>query len=55
VNEAIGVVNGELTRRNCNTHFTFTTWIVCYPPTMKNFELARLDHVLGLVLGILVD
>jgi hypothetical protein len=32
---------------------TFTTWIVCYPPTIKNMKLETIDQFLGRVSKIL--
>jgi hypothetical protein len=47
-------VGRESTRKNFSMEITFTAWIVCYPPTIKNIELERIDYFFGFISKILV-
>jgi hypothetical protein len=49
-----GVVGGESTTRNYSIEFTFMTWIVCCPPTIKNIKLEKVDQFLDLVSRIFI-
>jgi hypothetical protein len=54
LNETSRVVGRESTIKNYNIKITFTVWIVCCPPTIKNIKLERVDQGIGLVSRILV-
>jgi hypothetical protein len=47
-------VGGESTTRNYSMKFTFSDWIACCPPIIKNIKLERVDQFLGLVSRFLV-
>jgi hypothetical protein len=53
-NETTGIMDGELKQNHHSMEITFTAWIVCCPPTIKNIKLEIADQFLGHISRILV-